>query len=241
MENILKNMKKIDVFIHYIITLCGGFFGVYAIVSRMGNFGQAQTANLIEMIGNILGKDVTGGLIRLVAALLFMSGMILATILEKRDKIDLRYLSIFFDFMAAIAVGFFPLSMNPIIALYPIFFATAFQWCVFKGAKGYASATVFCTNNLKQTTTSIVECFFMSKNNPERREKLEKAKFYGSTFLSFYIGVMAGYLLWHFYGVHSIWFIVIPLLVSFALVFLEKKKYEVDFNIQKNTIHESTL
>lgn len=241
MENILKNMKRIDVYIHYLITLCGGFFGVYAIVSRMGNFGQAQTANLIELIGNILGKDMTAGMIRLLAAVLFICGMVLATVLEKKGKIDLRYLSILFDFAAAVMVGFFPLSMDPVMALYPFFFATAFQWCVFKGAKGYASATVFCTNNLKQTTISLVECFFMSKNNPERREKLEKAKFYGSTFLSFYIGVVVGYFLWYFFGVHSIWFMTLPLLVNSGLVFLEKKKYEVNFNVQKNTIHESTL
>ncbi|AYW45576.1 DUF1275 domain-containing protein [Tetragenococcus koreensis] len=241
MEKILKNMKKMDAYIHYMITLCGGFFGVYAIVSRMGNFGQAQTVNLIEMVGNILGKDLTGAIIRLLAVLIFISGIVLATILEKKGKLDQRYLAIFFDFMAAIIVGFSPLSMDPVIALYPFFFATAFQWCVFKGAKGYASATVFCTNNLKQTTISIMECLFMTKNNPERREKLEKAKFYGSTFLSFYIGVVVGYFSWYFYGAHSIWFIAIPLLVNFILVFVEKNKYEANFNIQKNMVHESTL
>ncbi|MDN6279254.1 MAG: DUF1275 domain-containing protein, partial [Tetragenococcus koreensis] len=159
MKSIFSNTKHLDVYIHYIIALCGGFFGMYAITSRMGNFGQAQTANLIEIVRNILGKNMSEGALRIVAALLFMGGIISATIMERKTKIDLRYFSISFDLIAAILIGFFPLSMNPVIALYPVFFATAFQWCIFKGAKGYPSATVFCTNNLKQATISIIDYF----------------------------------------------------------------------------------
>ncbi|AYW47088.1 DUF1275 domain-containing protein [Tetragenococcus osmophilus] len=242
MENLLQKIDGIDAYIHYLIALCGGFFGVYALVSRMGNLGQAQTANLIEMIGNILGKNLSEGFIRIIAAFLFMGGIIFATVLEKssKTKIDLRYLSIFFDLIAAGIIGFFPLSMNPIIALYPVFFAAAFQWCIFKGAKGYASATIFCSNNLKQTTISVIEYFLLTKNHPDRKEKIEKIKFYVSTIVSFYTGVIVGYLLWYFYGVHSIWFVVCPLLMNVGLVFLDKKKSELAFTIQNDSIYETT-
>jgi uncharacterized membrane protein YoaK (UPF0700 family) len=236
MKNNFENRKNLDVYIHYMIALCGGFFGVYAVSSRMGNLGQAQTANLIEVICNILGRNTTEGMIRIIAAMLFIGGMIFATVLEKRTKRDLRYLAIILDLMAAIIIGFFPLSFNPIIALYPVFFATAFQWCIFKGAKGYVSATVFCSNNLKQTTVSIVEYFLMSKDDPERKEKLQKAKFYGGTIFSFYVGVTVGYLLWILCGVHSIWFVAVPLFVNFILIVLDRKKPEICFNIQNTTI-----
>ena len=239
MKNIFENRKNFDVSIHYMVALCGGFFGVYAVTSRMGNFGQAQTTNLIEMVCSILGRNPAEGMLRVIAALLFMGGMIFATVLEKRTKRDLRYAAILLDLMAAAIIGFFPLSMNPIIALYPIFFAAAFQWCIFKGAKGYVSATVFCSNNLKQTTVSIVEYLLMSKDDPERKEKLQKAKFYGSTFFSFYIGVTAGYLLWILCGVHSIWFVALPLLVNFILITLDRREAESHFQLQNATVQNA--
>ncbi|AYW50660.1 DUF1275 domain-containing protein [Tetragenococcus halophilus] len=239
MKSIFSNLKRLDVYIHYIIALCGGFFGMYAITSRMGNFGQAQTANLIEVVRNILGKNMSEGVFRIVAALLFMSGIISATIMERKTKIDLRYFSISFDLIAAILIGFFPLSMNPVVALYPVFFATAFQWCIFKGAKGYPSATVFCTNNLKQATISIIDYFLLSQGNPERREKIEKAKLYGGTCVNFYLGVLISYLLWRFYGVHSIWFITLPLLINFVLVVLDSKRHAFYLNVEKNAVHEN--
>ncbi|MDN6113319.1 MAG: DUF1275 domain-containing protein [Tetragenococcus halophilus] len=239
MKSIFSNTKHLDVYIHYIIALCGGFFGMYAITSRMGNFGQAQTANLIEIVRNILGKNMSEGALRIVAALLFMGGIISATIMERKTKIDLRYFSISFDLIAAILIGFFPLSMNPVVALYPVFFATAFQWCIFKGAKGYPSATVFCTNNLKQATISIIDYFLMPQDNPERRGKIEKAKLYGGTCVNFYLGVLISYLLWYFFGVHSIWFITFPLLINFVLVVLDSKRHAFYLNVEKNAVHEN--
>ncbi|WP_394523480.1 YoaK family protein [Lacrimispora sp. JR3] len=232
MKNTDENRKNLDVYIHYIIALCGGLFAVYAMLSRLGNLGQAQTTNIIDIICSILGRNTAEGMLRLIAALLFIGSMILATVLANRTKWDLRYLAIGLDLVAAVMIGFFPLTMNPVIALYPVFFATAFQWCVFKGAKGYVSATIFCTNNLKQTTVSAVEYFLMSKDDPERKEKLQKFKFYGGTFFSFYAGVMSGYLLWRVFGVHSIWFIAVPLFINFVFVFMDNKNTHICLKIQ---------
>ncbi len=232
MKNTDENRKNLDVYIHYIIALCGGLFAVYAMLSRLGNLGQAQTTNIIDIICSILGRNTAEGMLRLIAALLFIGSMILATVLANRTKWDLRYLAIGLDLVAAVMIGFFPLTMNPVIALYPVFFATAFQWCVFKGAKGYVSATIFCTNNLKQTTVSAVEYFLMSKDDPERKEKLQKFKFYGGTFFSFYAGVMSGYLLWRVFGVHSIWFIAVPLFINFVFVFMDSKNSHICLKIQ---------
>lgn len=232
MKDTYENRKNLDVYIHFIIALCGGLFAVYAMLSRLGNLGQAQTTNLIDIICSILGRNTAEGMLRVIAALLFMGGMIFATVLDHRTKWDLRFLAIVLDLVAAVMIGFFPLTMNPVIALYPVFFATAFQWCVFKGAKGYVSATIFCTNNLKQTTVSAVEYFLMSKDNPERQEKLQKFKFYGGTFFSFYTGVTVGYLLWMLFGVHSIWFVAFPLFVNFVFIVMDSKNSDIYLHIQ---------
>ena len=39
-----------DVIIHYLMAIVGGFFGGYAIFTRMNVFGSAQTANLIDLV-----------------------------------------------------------------------------------------------------------------------------------------------------------------------------------------------
>ena len=115
-------------------------------------------------------------------------------------------------------MGLITAEVNPFVALYPVFFATAFQWCAFTGAKGYVSATIFSTNNLKQTVTSFADYLLSGKEEAGREKKLEKALFYGGTLLYFHVGVAAGYgasLLW---GTRSIWLCALPLLGTAALI-----------------------
>ena len=61
--------------IHFLMAFCGGFFGSYAVFNRMSVFGNAQTANLIELIGAVLGHDFPDALLRLGAFLVFVSAL----------------------------------------------------------------------------------------------------------------------------------------------------------------------
>ena len=38
-----------EVMMHWLLTLVGGFMGVYAVLLHAGNFGSAQTGNVMEM------------------------------------------------------------------------------------------------------------------------------------------------------------------------------------------------
>ena len=217
-ETKTRNERR-QIRIHFMMALCGGFFGVYAILSRMNNLGQAQTANLIELICDLLGRDLADALERFLAFLIFAAAMILATVLEKRTDWDLRLPAVFLDMAAAIAIGFIPAKADPVVALYPVFAATAFQWCVFKSAGGYAASTIFCTNNLRQTVVSLTEYLLLSRE--ERKgggETLKKACMFGGTLASFYSGVLIGGILWHLTGVRSIWFNLLLLSCSALLI-----------------------
>ena len=88
---------------------------------------------------------------------IFIGAIALSAVLAKNVRWNVKYLAVLFDFAAICVVGFLPAKMDPVKALYPIFFVTAFQWCVFKGANGYVSSTIFSTNNLKQTVLSAAE------------------------------------------------------------------------------------
>ena len=53
MENLTEKQEEI---LHYIVCVSGGFMGGYALFTRLGNFGSAQTGNLIEIVLNIFGR-----------------------------------------------------------------------------------------------------------------------------------------------------------------------------------------
>lgn len=227
-----QTTKTLAVLIHFTAAICGGFFGAYAILTRVGNFGQAQTANLIEMAEALFAGDGLVALIRLGAALIFIFSIAAATIMDIKSSKDVRYIAICFDILAAISMGFIPETVNPVLALYPVFFAMAFQWCIFKDVSGYASATIFCSNNLKQTITSVTESLLLPHDSLERKEKQRKAKYFGGTFLSFYIGVTAECAVWQILGVYSIWCNICFMLL---LAYLVKKDNQLTNQVKRTT------
>lgn len=229
-----KKMKerKYDATVHYVMAICGGFLGVYGIINRLSVFGSAQTANLISVIGDLVGKNLSDVVLRIGAFLIYISAIVLATILEKKTTWHLKYIVIGVEFLAICILSFFPENMNPILALYPIFFVSAFQWCVFKGAKGYVSSTIFSTNNLKQAFSAWTEYYLINKENTkEKKEKAIKAKFFGGTLISFHIGVLLGYLTSLRFGLESIWFCMPILGIALGLLI-------IDDNIIKRYVKE---
>lgn len=200
--------KKYEAPVHYLMSFIGGFFGVYSILNFCDFFGNAQTANMIYLITNILGHNFGSVLIRLGGMAVYMLALGLTAYLPKHSHISLPLTSVLLDGAAAFVVGFFPSGLDPVLALYPFFFATAFQWGSFKGAYGFTSSTIFSTNNLRQFTTSLTEIIF----NKDFSFCL-KAKFFGVTLLCYHSGVAISYILCTIYGSHSIWF-AIPLTIA---------------------------
>lgn len=213
----MKTQYDLAVPIHYMMAVCGGIFGAYAIFGRMAVFGSAQTANLIELMGNIVGKNFGEALLRVGALLIYGGSMVTATVLAKKTKLPLKYTALILEAAAATALACIPASVNPIIALYPAFFITAFQWCVFTGAKGYVSSTIFSTNNVKQTFISATE-YFLSNDPEEKQKKADKAKFFGGTLAAFHAGVAAEYAVYHVLHLQSILIVAVPLAVSAFLL-----------------------
>ena len=211
--------------IHVLMAFCGGFFGSYAVFNRMSVFGNAQTANLIELIGAVLGHDFPDALLRLGAFLVFVSALVLSVPLERQLHRKAKYLTLAVEAAIATAISFFPEDMNPIAAVYPIFFSAALQWSIFPGAEDFVAANVFSTNNIKQTFTSLTEYVLERKSNPERaREKLKKAICFGGTLLSFHCGVISGFLGSRWLGIKSSLLCLIPLMIVWGLLRREDRK-----------------
>lgn len=216
-EFILKAKERFELYLHYSLSLSGGYIGAYALINRSEIFGSAQTANLIHSVTDLLGGNWMGLLLRLAALLLFVLAIIAAVLLPRFYKVNLRLGCIVLELMVVTALGFFPKDMNPMVALYPVFFIMALQWCTFGNVNGYASSTTFSTNNLKQFVSALCE-YYCDKD----RKQLEKAKIYGGTLLFYHLGVGAAFVASLFLGIPSVWICLIPLCLS--LVFLEAER-----------------
>lgn len=63
--------------IHYTLSFIGGYLGLYAIVSRADLFGNAQTANLLGVVRDLIGRNFSDMLLRVGALLIYMTAVIL--------------------------------------------------------------------------------------------------------------------------------------------------------------------
>jgi uncharacterized membrane protein YoaK (UPF0700 family) len=127
------------------------------------------------------------------------------------------------DIIAVVMLGFFPESMNNIVALYPIFFIMAMQWNAFKGAKSYVSSTIFSTNNLRQMVLSFTE-YICGRD----KMQLDRMFFYAGVLFFYHIGIIFSYLSYKGVGVKSSWLCIFPLVAAVYLVMVEQKTVEVE-------------
>lgn len=178
---------------------------MYAILSRCDIFGSAQTMNLICLVMALFGHNLADVLLRLGAVLVYMTAIALTVYLPKHTSVQLPALSLTINGIVFVILGFLPEEMNPLLGLYPIFFATAFQWSTFPGACGFNSSTIFSTNNLKQFTSAAAEVLLNHDNTFKK-----KAAFYGCTLLSFHAGAAVCFLLWQYFRIKTAWFALIP-------------------------------
>ncbi|MBR2280724.1 MAG: DUF1275 domain-containing protein [Ruminococcus sp.] len=175
---------KINNFTHYNMAVAGGVFGGFAVCNLGEIFGNAQTLNLIGIVYNLVYCNFETLLLRIIAALLYFLGFAAAVVIPKKLRLHSDVISIVVDILAFITLMFLPKNADFLISLYPIFFATAFQWTAFEYIEGYSCSTIFSSNNYRQFTTSLVE-YAIDKD----KSRLTKTRVFGLTLLYFHIGV----------------------------------------------------
>lgn len=214
----MKDREQLSCWIHHSMAVTGGYLGVYALLCRNDFFGNALTSNLIYIVTGILGRDPLDVFIRIGGVMLYVLGIAATVFLSKKYHRNLRPISLFINYIVVILLGFLPADMDPVLGLYPIFFAMAFQWNSFPGAYGFTSSTIFSTNNTRQVANALSEyCITHEKR------QLQRAAFFGGTLICFHIGVAFSWITHHFIGIRSVWLCVVPLLVSTVLIAYESQ------------------
>ena len=208
-----------EALIHYTVAFIGGFLGVFPVVSAAQAFGSAQTMNLIDSIVLAVGCDWQTMLWHVGGAALYALAVILATVLQRRTKRDVRLAALAVDAVAAFVMWRLPAAAQKmahfplILYLYPTFFAMPFQWCAFKGAYGFTSSTIFSSNNFRQFFSALTEVYI----NGDKRFSL-KARFFGCTLLAFHAGVALSCLLLRSLGSAGILPALVPIAVAAVLI-----------------------
>lgn len=197
--------------LHYAVSSIGGFLGGYAIFNHCDFFGNAQTANLIHIVCNIFSGEFSALFFLVLALITYISGNVFYVIAEKFIKIDLKIVSLVMTSCAVTFIGLFPNVANHYIAVLPILFVTPIQWNAYRTAAGYASATIFSTNNLRVAVTSLTK-YIIDKEEKQG----EQARFYWLTLLGFHSGVALSCVASLFLGTSSVWFCFVPIALSSA-------------------------
>ena len=86
-----------EALIHWNFALVGGFLGAYAILLHMGNFGSAQTGNIMEMAASLVSGEWYDVLLRFLALPLFGGGVVISYLLTNYTNINMRKLAIVVD------------------------------------------------------------------------------------------------------------------------------------------------
>lgn len=212
----LKWLKNdTDTILHFNMCLTGGILGVYALLMRGGNFGSAQTGNLIEAMISALSGDFFDVMLRVGALIIYGGTLVGIFLLSKCFKGNIRQLCIAVEAAGILVTGFIPETVSPIVALYPVFFVTACQWGIFCGARGYNSATIFSTNNIRQMLFGWTE--YVRTKDPKQKDK---ALFYTITLICYHTGVVLGYIAIQFFSVHGVWICFVPLCIALGITLM---------------------
>lgn len=180
------NREKRQLYLHSIMCLVGGFMGAYAVLGSAHMLGSAQTNNLIEIVVCLLGGNLWECLLHFCGLLLYVLGIFLCTLIQKRTPVNSQRYAILVDLLGLALLCFLPPGLNLILYLLPLFFMMATQWTAFHGIGEYNSSTIFSTNNLKQMTVSLAEYYLEGKTDIQ---KLRRGKFFANSLLWYHIGV----------------------------------------------------
>lgn len=203
--------------LHYIMTISGGFMGLYAVCAH-GNYASAQTGNLMNMLVDFFAGDRFSARARLGGFLIFCAGIAVSWLLhEFCPRLPFRGLCLLIDGAALVLSAALPGSVPAFFRLYPIFFASSFQWEGFGRVEKRVSASLFLTGNLKSGIICALRYFFYRGS-----EDLESARIYLLAVASYLIGGVFGCWAVEQHGTNGAYWGFVPLLLAAVLMIICK-------------------
>jgi len=177
---------------------------------------------MIDIIFGIVGKNKNEFLLRLIGLFLYILGMELVILLSKKTKINMQRYSIFVDMAGFLVLAMIPEQANFVAGILPMLFILSTQWSVFHGVRGYNSATVLSTNNLRQFVFALNEYAF-----GRDRKKLNETLYYINTLFWFHVSVAFSYFAIKSFGIYASLFGFVYAVPALAVTFVKDEEVPV--------------
>ena len=221
-QQLQEDIQMSEAFITSVfLALSGGFQDAYTYFTRNEVFSNAQTGNIVLMSTHLMMGEWMDVLRYLCPLLAFAGGVFFAErihmLFKYAKRLHWRQGILLMEIIILFAVGFMPARLD-LLATALVSFACAMQVQTFRKVSGYSYASTMCIGNLRSGTEA-----FTSYLHTHDTEKLKKALYYFGIILFFGLGAGIGGNLSIRYGFHIIWVSSGLLLLSFLLMFIEKK------------------
>ena len=220
-----KNMQMSEAFITSIfLALSGGFQDAYTYFTRDGVFSNAQTGNVVLMSQHFMMKEWSKGFHYLLPLFAFAAGVFAAEQIQSKfryaKKLHWRQGILLFEILILFLVGFIPSSLN-VAATTLVSFACAMQVQTFRKVSGYSYASTMCIGNLRSCMESL--CVYARTRD---KHVLHKSACYLGIILMFAVGAGVGGHCIALFGMRTIWFSCLLLLISFLIMFIKEEEKE---------------
>ncbi|MBR1483200.1 MAG: DUF1275 domain-containing protein [Ruminococcus sp.] len=195
----MKIVKR-QMMLHHAVSIIGGFMAGYTICNHTDLLANAQTGNLIHLVVSACHGDLAGIGWCLLLFVIYAAGNVFYVLCRRVSRLSMKIVSLGVTALSVAAVSVLSLTGLPYLAVAPLAFAMPVQWNAFKIAGGNSSATIFSSNNVRQTFMLLTNYFL------DRKQKdLRNARFYAATLLCFHLGVAAGCLSGMAFAAQGIW------------------------------------
>lgn len=214
-----------------LLAIVGGFLDGYTFICRGGVFANAQTGNIV-----LVGIDAAkGNFIQALMALLPVLAFIVGIIVTEKIK-DFQFPSsalvtyseqiiIIIEIVVLFIVGFIPNSMPHPFATLPISFVSSVQIASFSKLVDSPYSTAMCTGNLRSASQAAYKAFVKKDTNSALR-----AKRYITIIFSFIAGACFSRFMSMLFGIKSIWFASLVLVISLILFRIDDYRFNSSNN-----------
>ena len=208
-----------------LLAVAGGFFDAYTYLCRGKVFANAQTGNIVLFGAKLAERDWLRAAEYLLPILAFALGVVAAELVKRRYKrrqnqdinIHWRQIVVLVEIVLLVVAAFMPQSLNTTVNIM-ISFICAMQVESFRKVRGSAFATTMCTGNLRSGTEQLIVWAQTGDKGA-----LRKVRNYYSIIAFFILGGAAGALSTTRWGEKSLLLTCIPLILVFAVMFIEEE------------------
>ncbi len=206
-----------------LLTAVGGYLDAYTYLARGSVFANAQTGNIVLFGINMAEQNYKKALFYLVSIITFGFGIAISEIIRDRfkehnDYIHWRQIIVLIETAVVLSVAFIK---SDIVSNTLVSFVCALQVQTFKKMNGHRLATTMCTGNLRTATESL----FKAVKTKDKFHVQKSIQFF-EVILIFILGAVLGAVITGIYGVKSVLFAAVPLIVCFVIMFIDTEKEE---------------